>query len=228
MGNTRQATVDPDATATPPGWATARPSEWSAVRDSVATLPRTGPGSGMRGAWAAGRELGMARAANGQPGASEDSGYGNGDSGGEDDAPASKSDVQGLHSRFDDLAGSIGNLNNSSQNANTQQMTPRSMPPREAPVNPLAVSAQKRANASVQMRASQQMLKDQAGRRNAIWNGRQQASSAGMAAPGGTGNGMSERQSSASMAGILRGSPMRPSSGVGTSAEQFENSRFAQ
>ena len=115
-------------------------------------------------------------------------------------------------------------------NSNLQGMTPSRMPERPPQLSPLAASAAQRQNAMDQMATSGQMLRDQAGRRSAIFTSRQ--SQGGMAPATGTGNGMSEGYSAASMAGVSTGSGgsgvRRSPSGNGQSASTFEKTRFAQ
>lgn len=61
---------------------------------------------------------------------------------------------------FDELAGSIGGMQGGGTqgNQNMQQLTPSRMPSREAPVSPLAASAEQRGNALGQMQQSHQQL----------------------------------------------------------------------
>lgn len=112
-------------------------------------------------------------------------------------------------------------------NSNLQGMTPARMPERPPQLNPLAASAEARGRALDQMAAGGQQLASTRANTSAHFQQRQAAASAGMATPSGTGNGIGPSTGALSMNGILRGSPMHPSSGLGSSAGTFANTKWS-
>ena len=167
-----------------------------------------------------GRDAAQAQGSQTQPAAAEGSGWpSNGDGGSE---PASQQSLDELHSKVEDLQGSVSGMGSSAaapvQNANLQHLTPSWMPPAEPSVSPLQASAQARDAAHASMAQGQQNL--QAGQQRTVANfqARQQASSAGMR-PAATTNAMSQGYADRSFFGSQ-------GSGNGTADSTWQSSRW--
>jgi hypothetical protein len=134
-----------------------------------------------------------------------------------------ESRLDALHSKVDDLAGSVSGMASSAAggqggsqqaSANLQQLTPSRMPPRDPTTSPMAVQSQRRAaandlatTAGQQLRTTRASFADQYARR-------QQASASGGIAPNGTINGQSEAHNAATF-----GNQLKTSNGQGSSYE---------
>lgn len=117
-----------------------QPSFMSRVKDSVAVQPPAGPGTfgAIRTGYRAGKQLASEDNAASQSAPTHWGYVGNDAHGTTSNVPelATSEDIAGLHSRFDQLQGSIGGMQGSGQsNANLQQLGSQSglrLPPRAA------------------------------------------------------------------------------------------------
>jgi hypothetical protein len=148
---------------------------------------------------------------------------------------ATSEDVAGLHSRFDELSGQVGNMASSGAggqaqgNANLQGLTPSRMPPRPASVTPLAASAEQRTNALNSMQQAGQQLASTRASTVAHFAARQAQGS--QVTPSGSGNAASDSMNDVTMSGALgRGgnASLTPPSGLGSSASTWDRKRFLQ
>lgn len=222
-----------ESTASDPSWPTTRPQVGPVATGGPGTLgsirQQAGDAwnaSGQSGAWNAakfgysfGRDAAQAQG-QAQPAAAEDSGYANGDGGSE---MATAEDVAALHEHIDQVHQTVNGLAGQ-QSAGLQHLTPQSpgggsaLPARPPQVDPLAQSAQARANANASAQQSAQHLQAGQQRNLATFQSRQQASAAGMNTPT-TANGMSAGFAATSFFG-------RQGSGVGSSAATWESARW--
>lgn len=158
--------------------------------------------------------------------------WGNGDGGDDEFATHDELDeaTSGIHAKLDDMQATFSGVQSRMEafgQGSGSQAAPRATGTQRPPGVLQQVAAH---SAEVQGRMADSHAALQAGkdRSSAQFQARQSASANGGVTQTGTGNGMSERQSNASMAGILPGTPMRPNSGIGQSQSSFSNTRFKQ